>query len=82
MLAVLQNEVKELNGPIYIGKFLPLLLRKDNALFAVEETAPEHETFEDGRQYYVWNPITVQSRGFGSRKLKGIRLFYKQQKLC
>ena len=75
MLAVMQNEVKELNGPIYIGKILPLLLRKDNALFAVEETAPEHETFEDGRQYYVWNPKTVQSRGFEAESLRAFASF-------
>ncbi|MDD3000594.1 MAG: hypothetical protein PHF29_02455 [Candidatus Riflebacteria bacterium] len=75
MLAVMQNEVKELSSPVYIGKIMPLLLRKDNALFSVEETAPELETFKDGQQYYIWNPKTVQSSGFEAESLRAFASF-------
>ncbi|EKD82055.1 MAG: hypothetical protein ACD_39C01501G0002 [uncultured bacterium] len=67
---ILEEEIRTIEQPIYIGTSLPVLLRKDVALNTVPEAAFSNDLEQSDRKYYLWYPPEGLGKGITAEGLK------------
>lgn len=67
---IVEEEIRTIENPIYIGTSLPVLLREDAALSTMPEAAFVATSDKAGRTWYFWYPPEAMGKGITGEGLK------------